>query len=207
MEKFTVLTAIAAPLLVPNIDTDQLIRVERLAGQPRGMLAKYLLESMRYRADGSEIAEFVLHREPFRRAKILVAGVNFGCGSSRENAVWALAEWGFRAVIAPSYGDIFASNCFQNGVLPVQLPADTVHALGADIATNPDRATITIDLMREQVITASGETIAFKVDPLRRKMLLEGLDEIGLTLQHETEIAAFQKRDSVKRPWLYARIT
>ena len=203
MEKFTVLEGIAAPLMVPNLDTDRIIRIERCAGVPRERQGEYLLEVMRLRPDGSENPGFVLNRAPFRKAKILLAAENFGCGSSRENAVWALMGWGLRCVIAPSFGDIFTGNCFQNGLLPVQLPVTTLERLAADIEADAGNAMLTVDLGRQQILTAAGEAIAFEVEPLRRRMLLEGLDEIGLTLQHEAQIAAFQHRDRAARPWLY----
>ena len=203
MEKFAVLKGIAAPLMVPNIDTDRIIRIEPCAGVPRERQGEYLLEMMRLRPDGSENPDFVLNRPPFRKAKILLAAENFGCGSSRENAVWALMGWGLRCVIAASFGDIFAGNCFQNGMLPLRLPAATVERLAADIETDARNATLTVDLERQQIVTAAGESIDFEVEPLRRRMLLEGLDEIGLTLQHEAEIAAFRRRDRAARPWLY----
>lgn len=204
MEKFTVLTGIAAPLMVPNIDTDRIIRIERCAGIPRERQGEYLLEMMRLNADGSENPEFILNQPPYREAKILLAAENFGCGSSRENAVWALMGWGLRCVIAPSFGDIFFGNCFQNGMLPIRLAAATVERLAAGIAADARDAALTVDLERARIVTAKGEEIAFEVEPLRRRMLLEGLDEIGLTLEHETEIAAFQRRDRIVRPWLYA---
>lgn len=203
MEKFTVLRGIAAPLMVPNIDTDRIIRIERCAGIPRERQGDYLLEMMRLGPDGSENPDFILNRPPFRKAVILLAAENFGCGSSRENAVWALSGWGFRCLIAPSFGDIFAGNCFQNGLLPVQLPAATVERLAADIGADTRNAMLTVDLGRKQILTVAGEKISFSVEPLRRTMLMEGLDEIGLSLQHDTEITAFHRRDRVARPWLY----
>ena len=203
MERFTVLQGIAAPLMLPNIDTDRIIRIERCAGIPRERQGEYLLEMMRLKADGSEDPKFVLNRPGFRKARILLAGENFGCGSSRENAVWALTGWGLRCVIAPSFGDIFFGNCFQNGLLPIRLAAATLQRLSADIEADARAALLTVDLERQRIVTAKGEEIAFDVEPLRRRMLLEGLDEIGLTLDHEMEIAAFQRRDRSARPWLY----
>lgn len=203
MEKFTVLTGIAAPLMVPNIDTDRIIRIERCAGIPRERQGEYVLEMMRLNADGSENADFILNRQPYREAKILIAAENFGCGSSRENAVWALMGWGLRCVIAPSFGDIFFGNCFQNGMLPIRLSAAIVERLAAAIETDARNAMLTVDLARQRIVTASGEEIAFEIEPLRRRMLEEGLDEIGLTLEHEAEITAFQTRDRGVRPWLY----
>ena len=204
MEKFTVLKGIAAPLMVPNIDTDRIIRIERCAAIPRERQGEYMLEMMRLDADGSEKPDFILNKPPFREAKILIAAENFGCGSSRENAVWALMGWGLRCVIAPSFGDIFFGNCFQNGMLPIRLPAATVERLAAAIAANVREAVLTVDLTRQRIVTASGENIGFDIEPLRRRMLEEGLDEIGLTLEHEAEIASFQSRDRRIRPWLYA---
>jgi len=157
------------------------------------------LEAVRYRPDGSEDPDFVLNRAPWREAKILVAGENFGCGSSREMAVWALAGTGLRCVIAPSFGEIFYGNCFQNGLLAVRLPADTVAHLAA-LAQNPGTATFSVDLEHQTINGA----IPFEVEPLRRRMLLEGLDEIGLTLAREAQIAAFQAADRKRRPWVYA---
>ena len=204
MEKFTVLTGIAAPLMVPNIDTDRIIRIERCAGIPRERQGEYLLEMMCLNADGSENRDFILNKPSFREAKILIAAENFGCGSSRENAVWALMGWGLRCVIAPSFGDIFFGNCFQNGMLPIRLSSATVERLAAGIEADARDAVLTVDLEQQRIVTAKGEEITFEVEPLRRRMLLEGLDEIGLTLEHEAEIAAFQRRDRTARPWLYA---
>ncbi len=204
MEKFTVLKGVAAPLMVPNIDTDRIIRIERCAGIPRERQGEYMLEMMRLNADGSENPEFILNKPPYRQARILLAAENFGCGSSRENAVWALMGWGLRCVIAASFGDIFFGNCFQNGMLPIRLPGATVARLAADVEADARQAVLTVDLERQRIVTAKGEELAFEVEPLRRRMLLEGLDEIGLTLAHEVEIAAFQRRDRTLRPWLYA---
>lgn len=202
MEKFTRLTAVAAPLMRPNIDTDTIVRIERMAGTARHELGPWALESLRYRADGSEDPEFILNREPYRQAQILVAAENFGCGSSRENAVWALAAFGIRAIIAPSYGDIFFGNCFSNGLLPIRLPAVEVEAL-AIAAGNTEKPMLTVDLEAQRVLTPSGQSHAFEIEPLRRRMLLEGLDPIGLTLSYEKDIAAFQARDRGERPWLW----
>ncbi|MBE0624380.1 MAG: 3-isopropylmalate dehydratase small subunit [Burkholderiales bacterium] len=203
MEKFTLLQGIAAPLMLPNIDTDRIIRIERCAGVPRERQGEYLLETMRFNADGSEKPEFILNKPPYRGAKILLAAENFGCGSSRENAVWALMGWGLKCVIAPSFGDIFFGNCFQNGMLPIRLAAATVERLAAGAEADARDALLTVDLERQRIVTAKGEEIAFEVEALRRTMLQEGLDEIGITLRHETEIAAFQRSDRDARPWLY----
>jgi 3-isopropylmalate/(R)-2-methylmalate dehydratase small subunit len=205
MEKFTVLRAIAAPLLRENIDTDVVIRIERLVGASRrSELGRYAFESLRYRPDGSEEPGFVLNTEPYRRAKILLAGRNFGCGSSREGAVWALQQFGLRAIIAPSFGDIFFNNCFQNGVLPVVLDAAAVERLAGEVAADPEHNLVTVDLGRLRIVAPAGEEFAFAVDERRREALLEGLDEIGLTRKREAEIATFQAADRARRPWIYA---
>lgn len=203
MEKFTVLKAVAAPLAVPNVDTDRIIRIERCAAVARERHGDYMFEVMRFRADGSEDPDCIFNRPGYRDAKILLAAENFGCGSSRENAVWALMGWGLRCVIAPSFGDIFFGNCFQNGMLPIRLPDATVRRLAADAARDLREAVLEVDLERQRITTAQGERIGFEVEPLRRRMLLEGLDEISLTLQQEPAIAAFQIRDRAERPWLY----
>ncbi len=203
MEEFTVLEGIAAPLFVPNIDTDVIIRIERLAKLAPDALGPWAFEPLRYLPDGSENPDFVLNRSAFRGASILVAGPNFGCGSSREMAVWALKGAGVRAVIAPSYGDIFFSNCFQNGVLPVRLPQPAVEAIAQRLEANPAQARMAVDLQQLEVRTAWGERHAFHVDAHRRRALLEGLDDIGLTLAREAEIAAFQAADRELRPWIH----
>jgi 3-isopropylmalate/(R)-2-methylmalate dehydratase small subunit len=203
MQPFTRLTGIAAPLLHANVNTDVLIRIERLIALAPDALGPYAFESWRYRPDGSENPDFVLNREPFRRARILLAGENFGCGSSREGAVWALLAFGIRCVIAPSFGDIFFNNCFQNGVLPVRLEMKTIERLAAVLAADPARA-VTVDLEAMAIETPLNERIAFTIDTGRRAALLEGLDEIGRTLRQESEIADFQARDRQERPWIYA---
>lgn len=205
MEKFTVLRAIAAPLLRENIDTDIVIRIERLVGaSSRSALGRYAFESWRYRPDGSEEPSFVLNREPYRRAQILLAGRNFGCGSSREGAVWALKQMGFRAVLAPSFGDIFFNNCFQNGVLPVVMAQETVETIARQVEADPERNQVTVDLLRSAVVAPDGGETGFQTDRLRRDALIEGLDDIGLTLKRAGDIAAFQTADRARRPWIYA---
>jgi 3-isopropylmalate/(R)-2-methylmalate dehydratase small subunit len=158
------------------------------------------MEALRYRADGSDDPDFILNRPRFRGAPILLAGDNFGCGSSREGAVWALQGIGVRCVVAPSFGDIFYSNCFQNGVLPIRLPAPEVEALAAACA---DGAPLTVDLERRVLIAPSGARTAFTIDPLRREALLHGLDDIGLTLRDEACIRAWQQADRAQRPWAW----
>ena len=203
MEKFTSITGIAAPYLRANVDTDTIIRGGRSALTAREDLGRYAFEAVRCKADGSEDPGFVLNREPFRRPKILIGGDNFGCGSSRESAVWAIAGMGVRCVIAPSFGGIFHGNCFQNGVLAVQLAHDTVIQLGQAILADPVSATLSVDLARQIVITAEGTEIPFDYDPYRKQALLEGLDDIGMTLKLEDRIAAFQAADRERRPWIY----
>jgi 3-isopropylmalate/(R)-2-methylmalate dehydratase small subunit len=205
MEKFTVLRAIAAPLLRENIDTDIVIRIERLVGGSRHSdLGRHAFESWRYLPDGSENPDFVLNREPYRRARILLAGRNFGCGSSREGAVWALAQMGFRAVLAPSFGDIFFNNCFQNGVLPVVLAQAAIETIARQVEAAPERNQVTVDLTRCVVIAPDGGETAFAIDNLRRAALLDGLDDIALTMKRAGEIGRFQSDDRAKRPWIYA---
>ena len=198
MEKFTTLTAVAAALPMANVDTDTIIRVERCVRVPKAEIGRYAFETLRLRPDGGENPDFPLNREPWRAAKILVCGENFGCGSSREMAVWALAGMGVRCVIAPSFGEIFFGNCLQNGVLAVRLPNAEVARL-AERASKPDSSTFTIDLQRQKINGA----IPFEIEPLKKRMLLEGLDAIGLTLSREPEIAAWQARDRAARPWVY----
>ncbi|MEI6721316.1 MAG: 3-isopropylmalate dehydratase small subunit [Betaproteobacteria bacterium] len=203
MEKFTTLTAVAAYYPRANVDTDLIIRVERCAKVEKNGLGKYAFEMARFLADGSDNPEFPLNNGPFREAQILVGNVNFGCGSSREMAVWAIAGLGIRCVIAPSFGEIFFGNCFQNGLLPVILPQATVEKIGMALAADPANAKLTVDLPRQVVVAPDGSEHAFAIEPLRKKALLEGLDEIGLTRLRESEIVAFQAKDRVKRPWIY----
>lgn len=207
MEKFEVLRAVAAPYPFANVDTDRIIRVERCARVPREELGRWAFEMERFAPDGSERDSFVLNREPFRGAGILVAQENFGCGSSREMAVWAVAGMGIRCVIAPSFGEIFFGNCFQNGVLPIRLPADQVAQIQSQLAqATPDtseRATLTVDLRQQRILTPWGEPLPFTVEPLRREALLEGLDPIAVTLKRSAAIAAFQARQRSARPWVW----
>jgi 3-isopropylmalate/(R)-2-methylmalate dehydratase small subunit len=204
MEKFTTLTAIAAPLLRENIDTDIIIRIERLVGATSASeLGRFAFESWRYRPDGSEEPGFILNREPYRRAQILLALNNFGCGSSREGAVWALKQRGIRAILAPSFGDIFFNNCFQNGVLPVIAAEASIRALAAAVEADPAHNQITIDLLRQVVVAPDGTESTFRIDELRRQALIEGLDDIGLTMKRAAEISGFRRRDRARRPWIY----
>jgi 3-isopropylmalate/(R)-2-methylmalate dehydratase small subunit len=203
MEKFTVLTAIAAPLMRQNVDTDIIIRIERLIGGDRKNMGQHCFEAWRYDAEGREVPDFLLNTIPYRESKILLAGNNFGCGSSREGAVWALMGIGMRCVIAPSFGDIFYNNCFQNGMLPVVLPMPVIQSIADQVAIDPARQLVTVDLASCTVIAPNGERHVFSIDPMRQKSLLEGLDEIGQSLLRENEIAAFQARDRQARPWVY----
>lgn len=201
MDSFTVLTGVAAPLMRANIDTDTIIRIERMTSTTPQQMAPWAFESLRFGADGSEDPGFVLNQAPFREAPILLAGDNFGCGSSREGAVWALKYSGIRCVIAPGFGDIFYSNCFQNGVLPVVLPAAQVERLAEQCAGG--NARVTVDLRQQVVVSPEGETTPFAIEAIRREALLEGLDDIGLTLKQDEAIAAFQVRDRTARPWVW----
>lgn len=200
MTPFTTVTGAAAPLMRDNVDTDVIIRIERLTNLQRDQLGPYALEALRFRADGSEDPAFILNQPAFRGAPILLAGNNFGCGSSREGAVWALMGLGMRCVIAPSFGDIFFGNCFQNGMLPIALPMPVVQKLAAAAA---DGAPFTVDLQQCVVRGPDGSVTSFSVDALRREGLLNGLDDIGLTLQSDPAIRAWQRDDRLRRPWAW----
>jgi len=202
MEKFTRLSGAAAPLMRRNVDTDVISPMARIVAEPHDTLGRWAFEPWRYLADGSENPEFVLNREPFRGAPILIVGPNFGCGSSREMAVWGIAQMGFRSVIGSSFGDIFHTNCFKNGVLPVRLPEATVEELAEQAAGG--NARFTVDLEAQVVIDARGREIPFQVGRNEREMLLAGLDEIGMTLRHLPALDAFQSADRQARPWVYA---
>jgi 3-isopropylmalate/(R)-2-methylmalate dehydratase small subunit len=204
MDKFTRLEGVAMPLMRQNVDTDVVIRIERLVNLSKEELGPYCFESIRYRADGSENPDFVGNQAPYRGAPILLAADNFGCGSSREGAVWALMGMGIKAVIAPSFGDIFFNNCFQNGVLPVALPLAEVERLAEETRAAPGNARVTIDLERQVVVSPRGREIRFDIDPKRRKGMLEGLDDIGITLGYQDRIAAWQAKDRTERPWVWS---
>ena len=203
-QPFNRLTAIAAPIMRGNIDTDVIIRIERLVGNTvRGTLGQWAFGSLRYRPDGTENPEFILNREPYRQAEILVTGPNFGCGSSREGAVWSLQELGIRAIIGSGFGDIFFANCFQNGILPVVIDKEIVDQLAADIEATQGAGRVSIDLEMQTIVTPSGERHTFEIDPRRREGLLQGLDEVAMTLQRDDEIRGFQAADRSARPWIY----
>ena len=204
MDSFIRVTGAAVPLMRINIDTEVVIPMNRLVEHKRGELGRFCFEAWRYGPDGNENPDFVLNRPRFRGAKILVTGENFGCGSSREHAVWSLSDFGFRCVIAPSFGDIFYWNCFQNGVLPIRLPEVEVKTLAAEIEAS-ESALMTVDLETQAITTPTGRIVAFTSDPERRTALLEGIDEIGLTLKLDSQIRAHQARDRESRPWIYRR--
>jgi 3-isopropylmalate/(R)-2-methylmalate dehydratase small subunit len=199
MEKFDVLTGAAAPLNMSNVDTDKIIPARFLKTIKRSGLGVHLFAGLRYNDDGSEKPEFVLNQAKYRHAEILVAGENFGCGSSREHAPWALLDFGIRCVIAPSFADIFHGNCFKNGILPVVLPQEVCEQLMADAALGSN-ARITVDLERQVVVRPDGAEIPFEVDEFRKHCLLNGLDDIGLTLAHETAIDSYEARQPDWQP-------
>jgi len=200
MDAFTTLTAVAAPMPAANVDTDKIIPARFLKTIKRSGLGAHLFDGLRYTPDGAERPDFVLNQPAYRQAEILIAHDNFGCGSSREHAAWALLDFGIRCVIAPSFADIFHGNALKNGILPVALPRSVCDALMADAALGGN-ARITVDLEREVVIRPSGEEISFAVDPMRRHFLLHGLDDIGQTLQHVARIDAFEARRAEAQPW------
>jgi 3-isopropylmalate/(R)-2-methylmalate dehydratase small subunit len=203
MEKFTKLTGIAAPLPMINVDTDKIIPARFLKTIKRTGLGPSLFEAIRFKADGSEDPNFVLNKPAYRKAQILVTGTNFGCGSSREHAVWALLDFGIRCVIASEFADIFHNNAPKNGILCIKLPQNVVDELMKD-AEKGENARLTVDLEAQQITRPNGETIPFKVDPFTRDCLLNGLDDIGLTLKKATEIKSFEDGQKSKTPWLYA---
>lgn len=200
MDKFERLTAVAAPLNMSNVDTDKIIPARFLKTIKRSGLGVHLFSELRYNADESEKPDFVLNQPNYRHASILIAGENFGCGSSREHAPWALLDFGIRCVIAPSFADIFHGNCFKNGILPIALPQNICEKLMADAALGPN-ARITIDLAEKVVIRPDGSKIPFEVDEFRRDCLLNGLDDIGLTLAHAPAIDAFESRRKTEQSW------
>ncbi len=203
MEKFTTLTGVAAPLPMINVDTDMIIPKQYLKTIKRTGLGKNLFDEMRFTPDGAEIPDFVLNRPAYRNAKILVAGENFGCGSSREHAPWALLDFGIRCVIAPSFADIFHNNCFKNGILPIALGQDDFDKV-MDDAERGANATVTIDLAAQEIRGPDGGVIAFEVDPFRKHCLLDGVDDIGLTLQHAADVDDYEAAARKTQPWLFA---
>jgi 3-isopropylmalate/(R)-2-methylmalate dehydratase small subunit len=200
MEKFTVLDGVAAPLRVINVDTDAIIPKQYLKTIKRTGLGVGLFSEKRYRDDGSENPDFVLNKSAYRSAKILVAGDNFGCGSSREHAPWALKDFGITCVISTSFGDIFYNNCFKNGVLPIKVNPDDLEKLFDD-AERGANARISIDLEKQEIRGPDGGVIKFDIDPHRKDCLLNGLDDIGLTLVKKEKIAGFEEKAKAARPW------
>ena len=201
MDKFTTLDGIAAPLPMINVDTDKIIPKQYLKTIERTGLGKGLFAEMRYNADGSEDEDFVLNKPAYRRAKILVAGDNFGCGSSREHAPWALRDFGVRCVISTSFADIFYNNCFKNGILPITVSAEDLEKLFDD-AERGANATLTVDLAAQEIRGPDGGTIRFEIDGFRKHCLLNGLDDIGLTMQKADKIAAYEEKTRAARRWL-----
>ena len=200
MEKFTTLTGIAAPLPMINIDTDMIIPKQYLKTIKRTGLGSGLFAELRYDEAGKPRSDFVLHKPPYHQAKILIAGDNFGCGSSREHAPWALLDFGFRCIIAPSFADIFYNNCFKNGILPIALPQSEIDKL-LDDASRGANATITVDLENQEIRGPDGGVIHFDIDPFLKRCLMEGLDDIGLTMEKADAIAAFEGEAKMRRPW------
>ena len=201
MQPFTTLKGTAAALPVPNIDTDKIIPKQYLKTIQRTGLGQYLFDDLRFTADRKEIPDFVLNHPAYRKTVILVAGENFGCGSSREHAPWALLDFGIRCVIAPSFAEIFYNNCFKNGILPLTLKKEQIDVLMKDAA---DMKAITVDLPNQKVVRENGESFSFDIDSFRKHCLVNGLDDIGLTLEHQMEITTFEKQQKGSQPWLYA---
>ncbi len=202
MQKFTTLTGIAAPLPMINIDTDMIIPKQFLKTIARTGLGRALFDEMRHTPDGKEKPDFVLNQPAYRKAKILVAGANFGCGSSREHAPWALLDFGISCVIAPSFADIFHNNCFKNGILPITLPQEICNQL-MDDARKGSNATLTIDLAKQEITRPDGGKVRFEIEPFRKHCLLNGLDDIGLTMKKSRDIDAFEAKQRTQQPWLY----
>ncbi len=201
MEKFDRLTGVAAPLNIVNVDTDMIIPKQFLKTIKRTGLGKSLFYEMRFTQDGKELPEFVLNRSAYRKAQILVAGDNFGCGSSREHAPWALLDFGIRCVISTSFADIFYNNSFKNGILPIVVTPDQLKLL-MDDAERGSNATLTVDLVSQEIRGPDGGVITFDIDPFRKHCLLNGLDDIGLTLEKADSIAAFEKQNMQSHSWL-----
>ncbi|WP_172329999.1 3-isopropylmalate dehydratase small subunit [Mangrovicoccus sp. HB161399] len=201
MEKFTKVTGVAAPMPLMNIDTDMIIPKQFLKTIKRSGLGVNLFDEMRYDSEGKEIPEFVLNQPAYRESKIIVAGGNFGCGSSREHAPWALLDFGIRVVISTSFADIFYNNCFKNGILPIVLPQEDVDKL-MDDAKRGANAVVTVDLENQVITGPDGGSVSFEVDPHRKHCLLNGLDDIGLTLEKAASIDAFEAKAGAERPWV-----
>src|SRR5262245_9226769 len=202
MDKFVTLTGVAAPLPMINVDTDMIIPKQYLKTIKRTGLGKHLFDELRYDASGREIPDFVLNRSAYRKAMILIAGENFGCGSSREHAPWALLDFGIRSVIAPSFADIFYNNCFKNGILPIVLPKEQVTKL-LDDAQRGANAVISIDLERQEITGPDGGRLHFEIEPFRKHCLLNGLDDIAITLEKSAAIDSYEARQRALQPWLW----
>ena len=201
MQKFDKLTGVAAPLPQINVDTDMIIPKQFLKTIKRSGLGKNLFDEMRFTTDGKEKPDFVLNKPAYRNAQILVTGENFGCGSSREHAPWALLDFGIRCIIAASYADIFYNNCFKNGILPIILPQADVDKLMAD-AERGANAVVSIDLVAQEIRGPDGGVVKFEIDPYRKQCLIEGLDDIGLTLKQGARIDQFEQKRAAQQPWL-----
>ena len=201
MDKFKKVDGVAAPLPILNVDTDMIIPKQFLKTIKRTGLGKNLFDEMRFTKEGDEIADFVLNKPQYRNAQILVAGDNFGCGSSREHAPWAIADFGIKVIISTSFADIFYNNCFKNGILPIKLSKEDVDKL-MDDAERGANATVSVDLELQEIKGPDGGTISFDIDPFRKHCLLEGLDDVGLTLQKEEKITTFEKTRATEQPWL-----
>ena len=201
MEKFNTLTGVAAPMDMINIDTDKIIPKLNLRTIKRTGLGKVLFEEMRYEPDGTEKPDFILNKDPYRDSKIIVAGDNFGCGSSREHAPWALLDFGIRCVISTSFADIFYNNCFKNGILPIRVTKEQLDALMAD-ACDTENPELTVDLVNMEIKRPNGVTVPFELDSFRRECLLDGLDDIGLTMQKREQIDSFEAQQHRAQPWL-----
>lgn len=202
MDKFSKLSAIAAPLPMINVDTDMIIPKLFLRTIKRSGLGKNLFDEMRYDDNGNEIPDFVLNKEPYRKSQILIAGANFGCGSSREHAPWSLLDFGIRCIIAPSYADIFFNNSFKNGILPIVLPQEQVDALMKSAEEKPE-IPMEVDLEEQKITKGDKISFSFEIDPFKKHCLINGLDDIGLTLEKSAMIKSFEETDSEKRSWLY----
>lgn len=205
MQKFTTLSSVAAPIMRVNIDTDAIIPSREMKGVTKDGLSVGMFANWRYTDVDARVEnpDFILNKVPFRDAEILLSGENFGCGSSREHAVWALKEWGMRCVIAPSFGTIFYGNCVRNGILPVALPETVVKAFAESAEAGAEAAVFVIDLPSQTVTGPEGDTHGFDIAPADKEMLVQGLDPIGLTLKRDDEILAFREKDKAERPWVY----
>ena len=202
MEKFSTVNGVAAPMRSINVDTDKIIPKQYLKTIERTGLGKNLFAEMRYNEDGSEREDFVLNKLAYRKSKILVAGDNFGCGSSREHAPWAILDFGIKVVISTSFADIFYNNCFKNGILPIKVTPEQLELLFDD-ADRGSNATLTVDLENQKITRPDGDVVKFEMDPFRKQCLLEGLDDIGQTLQRKGKIDGFEERQKAGQPWLY----